>query len=876
MNRNLFYICFLALMIYMGCSGGQEHFIPDEAVRLKVMADLREKQEALPNGDFFAVFKEPLTLAEKEGLAFLYAYMPIGDVTDYPGEFYLENVREAFRAREEMPWGKDIPEVLFRHFVLPVRVNNENMDESRMVFFDELKDRVKGLSLYDAVLEVNHWCHEKVVYTPSDARTSSPLASVRTAYGRCGEESVFTVAALRSVGIPARQVYTPRWAHTDDNHAWVEAWVDGEWYFLGACEPEPVLDMAWFNGPAYRGILMHTKVFGHYEGPEEIMDVTDCYTEINVIGNYAPAAKSVVTVTDTEGKPLEGAEVEFKIYNYAEFYTVAAKRTDSEGKTFLSAGKGDMLVWAAKDGRFGFRKVSFGKDGDVVIALDKKPGDAFNLPMDIVPPVDGAIPVDVTEEQKKANAARLLEEDSIRNKYVATFYTEEQADTLAKHYGLDASRVRKIMLGSRGNWHDMELYFMLAQSRDKEEAALRMLESLSDKDLRDATVYVTGPIMMDMPDAMQDSSYYEYIINPRVDNEMLSPYRIYFKKAVPAGLAAKAKEDPLSLARWVGDSIAIKDNLNPQQIPVLPVGVWEARAADSHSRDIFFVALARSLDIPARIEPVAGKVQYFSDGDWVDVDFNASAPAANKQGKVAVSYKATHGLDNPQYYRHFTIARIHPDGKLQTLNLEGSDLKAPLTLDAGNYLLVSGTRMAKGNVLANLSAFHIEPGKTTNTALVMRESKDDIQVIGNIDAEARFRLAGTGEQTSILNVTGRGYFIIGILGSRQEPTNHAMRDIAALAGEFETWGRGMILLFKDEQGWKGFDRKEFGTLPNTITYGIDSDKAITDMLVSAMKLRGDGNLPVFAIADTFGRVVFVSQGYTIGLGAQMMRVIHKL
>ena len=56
--------------------------------------------------------------------------------------------------------------------------------------------------------------------------------------GNGGEESTFTVSALRTIGIPARQVYTPRWAHTDDNHAWVEAWVDGKWYFLGAC-PEP-------------------------------------------------------------------------------------------------------------------------------------------------------------------------------------------------------------------------------------------------------------------------------------------------------------------------------------------------------------------------------------------------------------------------------------------------------------------------------------------------------------------------------------------------------------------------------------------------------------------------------------------------------------
>ena len=43
-----------------------------------------------------------------------------------------------------------------------------------------------------------------------------------------------------------------------------------------------------------------------------------------------------------------------------------------------------------------------------------------------------------------------------------------------------------------------------------------------------------------------------------------------------------------------------------------------------------------------------------------------------------------------------------------------------------------------------------------------------------------------------------------------------------------------------------------------------------------MKLQNAHNLPIFLIADTFNRVVFVSQGYTIGLGEQMMNVIHKL
>ena len=33
---------------------------------------------------------------------------------------------------------------------------------------------------------------------------------------------------------------------------------------------------------------------------------------------------------------------------------------------------------------------------------------------------------------------------------------------------------------------------------------------------------------------------------------------------------------------------------------------------------------------------------------------------------------------------------------------------------------------------------------------------------------------------------------------------------------------------------------------------------------------------MFIVADTFNRVVFVSQGYTIGLGEQLMGVIKKV
>lgn len=105
----------------------------------------KEKDFDACKEDLFAVFDASLTAYEREALEFLYAYMPLADIADYSGEFHLMNVRASRRAADEMPWGKIIPEDVFRHFVLPVRVNNEHLDSARVVFYKELKDRVKSL-----------------------------------------------------------------------------------------------------------------------------------------------------------------------------------------------------------------------------------------------------------------------------------------------------------------------------------------------------------------------------------------------------------------------------------------------------------------------------------------------------------------------------------------------------------------------------------------------------------------------------------------------------------------------------------------------------------------------------------------------------------
>lgn len=887
--KGLLILILAAVCVSNSCSS---HFISDSDYRETVRNDLASRSSVLDAAgvDFDAMV---LGKDEREAMEFLYAYMPLGDIVNQTPEYYLEHYHLMQNALEEMPWGRHIPEREMRHFVLPVRVNNESLDSARRVFQRELMPRVKNMSMYDAVLEVNHWCHEKAVYMPSDRRTSSPLATVKTAYGRCGEESTLLVAALRSVGIPARQVYTPRWAHTDSNHAWVEAWVDGRWRFLGACEPEPVLDLGWFNAPASRGMLMHTNVFGRYDGPEEVVSETPNYTEINVIEHYVAESASVeITVTGKDGLPVEGAKVDYKIYNYSEFNTVAAKFTDVRGKTALTAGLGDMMVYASKDGLFGFAKVAYGKEQAVSIVLEYEEGSEIpHLDMEVVPPAENGRLPEVTDEQRAENAGRMEYEDSLRNAYVATFHNPQTGLGYALRFEKKCisdqdRRIADILVASRGNHKEIASFINEAARKDRLSSALHLLESLTEKDLRDTPKYVLDDHLYNAPSG--DCSV-EYELCPRVDTELLTPYRGYLQNTVPQSLVDSLRKDPALLVAWCRENLTLYDDISLRYVQLAPRRVWETRLADKESRDIFFVAMCRSFGIPAWMDPVTRVVKYMDpqDDKVYDVDFDAQEQTAAPQGSLQLVYDEIPLLDDPKYKTHFTLSR-YVDGEFRLLNHTGtwaSLFKEPRAMDCGYYMLVSGSRMSGGNVFADVEFFRVEEGKTTVCELVLRDVKDQLRVIGSFDSEIKYSYCHIEEGIhpdqaqktvkSVLETTGRGYFAVALVDYGTEPTNHTLMDISAVASELEAWGRPLLVIFATEDDCRKFRPQDF-SLPSTVHFGIDADGRMRDMIASEMQLDNGGSLPLILVADTFNRVVFFSQGYGIGLGESLVRTSKAL
>ena len=145
-------------------------------------------------------------------------------------------------------------------------------------------------------------------------------------------------------------------------------------------------------------------------------------------------------------------------------------------------------------------------------------------------------------------------------------------------------------------------------------------------------------------------------------------------------------------------------------------------------------------------------------------------------------------------------------------------------MDQGDYVLMTGVRMASGKVLAHLERFALEQDMTLSFTL--RESKEDVQVIGSLNAEDIYHDKAANSDKSLLSTTGRGYYVLGIVAPNQEPTNHALRDISAYQQEFEGWGRKMVLLFQNDDEAQRFNFAEFDKLPATVVWGTDVDGKI--------------------------------------------------
>ena len=863
------------------------HFITDKNYRNEVHADFEARMAEFP---MLQVQLDTLSRMEREAMEFLYAYMPLSDLADYEPEFYLQQVRYAFKAREEMAWGKEVPEDVFRHFVLVYRVNNENLDTARMVFYRELKERVKGMTMEEAALEVNHWCHEHVAYRAADARTSAPLATLRTSLGRCGEESTFTVTALRAIGIPARQCYTPRWAHCDDNHAWVEVYVDGEWKFLGACEPDPRLNMGWFSVPSTRCMMVHSKAFGKYKGDEEVVKRTSLYSELNLLSHYAPTRRVTVTVQDADGKPLPGARVKFKLYNYAEYYTLSTQTADAEGKASLTTGLGDLLIWVTDGDSYRFIKMDVRKDSVATVKIEKDVkvmqyrggqgciDEEDDWVYEMVPPVAGEPKVVATEEETAANAKRLAYEDSLRNAYTATFPTKENYKQLMKpNPNLTDEQAWEIIHKSEGNYAEI-IKFLDNHTEENQAIAgeteatciscsdgfiiswnvfYDYLRSFSDKDLRDITAEVLEAHWMVPPMDPMANEYGPYRkggLPARISNELVRPYR--------EELACFKDMTAEEIKRWVVDNIVVDDSSNYYNCPISPVGVYKLRRADSHSRDIFFVAACRAADIPAYLDNATNILYTWNGKGWQTTSLSSTPRESSTSSKSSLTL-TYHGKEpaKPVYWPHFTLAKLE-NGDLRTFDFEDdprmASFPATIELEPGTYCLSTGNRYPDGAVRSRMEFFEVKAGEKVTKEIIILPLLARTDELGIVNPHLELF-----DGIELWDYAGESGMLYVNLGNYSEPSKHLVVELKQLQKEMSAWGGMTFMVGPTSIGMPSW---------NLVNTDFAYQKGLLEQrIMEATKCGSDIQYPLVALIDKDGHIRYHSTGYKIGVIEQVLK-----
>ena len=807
-------------------------------------------------------------------LRYYVATLPLTDVFDTPLEVLLAHARHALMLREGP--ASALPEDVFVHYVACPRVNNEPLDRCREALWADLAPRVAGLDATRAVIEVNYWCAEMATYQTTDGRTLGALGVIAGAAGRCGEESTLLVSALRAVGIPARQLYVPLWAHCDDNHAWVEAYADGAWHYLGACEPEEALDRGWFTAASGRAPMVATRLFSDFGCAEkDVVGRDGCTVLVNVTERYARTTRLRVRATLADGSPAAGAAVAFEVLNMAAWRPLAVLTAGADGCCEVELGLGTVRAHASLKALMAEKDVDTARENEVELVLGPVAAagaaDAAWRDVDVRAPEDHPAPCgELTPEQAARGRVRKAVADESRAMRVAAMHAHSVALAEQAAYARpddSAELVAHILEAARGNAD--AIYDFLTAGAEPERLAL--LASLAEKDYLDAPSallegHLRAALATPRRSGVDEGTWERFVLCPRIGLEHLSAWRPALGAALPGELARLVGEDPVAAWAWLCEHRSFSPAEHLAKLVGSPSGALASGQASEVTLRALFVAACRNLGVPARLGPADGRAEALVAGRWICVEGTAAAEKAfDLHLSVPEGRAVSYGTD-------WSLARLGSAMQVggqelygfHQLELWGCDLSR-LEVPAGTYRLTTTVRLPNGNQQASERDFVIDG--PCELALYLRKPAvgDMLQRIGLPDAAP---LAPSEGSLSL----------VAFVEPAEEPTEHLLNELSDNAEQLAAAGLAVTLLARpadlDETTLKNAHRAmlaagvrvelapdDFSELPERLARRMFANPELLPLTI-LLDARGEG-APVG---------LFARGGYAVGTVELVLRL----
>ena len=792
-----------------------------------------------------------ITLSDEQRvcLKYYYAFMPQSDMVSYDSDLYLQIINQALKVWKENMFNEKIPEEIFLNFVLQYRINNENLEHNRGIFYDELYQRVKGKSAEEAVLEINYWCLEKVTYIGNDMRTMSPLTLIKNTMGRCGEESTFTVCALRSMGIPARQIYTPRWAHCESNHAWVEAYVNGKWRFIGACEPEPALDKGWFTGPASKGMLIYARQFSNFKPEnEEVAFSSDLSCEINRTEFYVQNSLKFKVKIKNHNKNVK---VHLQVVSSCSFYPIISVEPNENGEVAVTIGAGDIYVYVTDGECLITAKVDTKTINSVILDFAKATKkEEKNVSYIFSPPFSDYKDPDynLTEEDIKAHEAKTARCHDIRNSYFATFANEEEGKEIAEAFVPNHFDGSKYFVDARGNLDEV-IKFMEKPYQAKHK--YMMLRSSLSKDLTDCEAGILEDHLihaLPFENSFFEEIFEKYVLSPRVEFEMIVSYRSFILGYFTDEQKQMFLANPKSIWDWIQENIKntveYRTANDHRFLCATPVGLLTHKFGGNQGRKLLFVQICRTLGIPARLNPQDTAPEYYVSGDFVKVVL--------EEVRKTVNLKITDKNNQPvNYFESFTLSKFE-NGYYNTLFFGYGEEINDYNIEPGDYLLMTGRRLDDGSMSVKMIYETINEDRAITVEIPMPiKSETSVEI-----KDFKF---GKTNLSSMLS----GKDLVACINPSHEPTEHLFKELLDARDVYAEKNVKLVLVTAKENASL---KKVVSAFKDDVTVIKVKDEEFVSQVASDLGINGV-NLPLVTSVrseNDLMHVCYFSQGYHVG------------
>lgn len=776
------------------------------------------------------------------GMKYLYTTMPYSDIGNYDFETILDFATHGVFLWTRGQFKENLPEDIFLNYVLHHRVNEEEISPCRSFFYHQLKDRIRGLSMKEAILEVNYWCCEEATYQTTDDRTMAAIDVYKRAYGRCGEESTYAVNALRSIGIPARQVYAPKWSHCDDNHAWVEVYCEGQWYFLGACEPEEILNKGWFTSAASRAMLIHSRWFDFEEAKEEQIEKEGMVTMLNQTSRYAKTKKIFLTVVDENKEPVEGALVDFQVLNYSELSTIAAMTTKKDGTAAITLGLGSIHIHGRKGQLSGEALIDTRVDTAFTIILTRESASQECWEeFDFIAPKDCPINKDKpSEKQRLQGKAKYTKATDKRLEKVKNIINEEENKFLKKK---DINSIYR------------EALLKIISKKDRDTFKAEILEehfhyALSFKENFSQDIFI------------------KYILNPRIKDEPLTRYREFILNYFSEEKVEEFKESPSKIWNWIEENIKSKEDKERTSIVTCPVGILKVGIGSSLSKNILFVAMARTFGIPARLNEVDGAMEFWKDGAFEGINREEEKSAVfiikSEENKTVWKYKENWSLSFYQDSRFITI----------DLSKEEWDKdKLKIFVRPGRYKFITSNRLPNGNIFAKSIIANIGKSQVKEITLSLRLANlgDMLEAI-ELNEFSLKNFKGEAVLGSTLCKNKKRVFLW--LEEGKEPTEHILNELIEKKEQVKGYLDSFIFIVKSKETLKDSTiSKAIQSLKSVEVYYDDFQENV-QTLGRRMFLDPD-KLPLILVTGKGLTGIYGTSGYNVGTGDMLLRILME-